>query len=222
MSRDLLHISKLKAFISWLDRTNRGWRLGKGPYQVIQVMTDNSGWQVVFRRDSMPEHYSINAALEPIVERFIHEERVAKEVAARAIDPGDLYILDPTKPTQNPPDWPDTQKLDLPVLEDALGSIGLQVDRPPWEAQMTQKPCRCGPDGCTDSTCPGRSSEMLECDSPKMCARSGHCLLQSDTMKECGHATKAVIAKLHLAPAPDSRGGTPAAEERGDTGGTVQ
>lgn len=120
MSANLLHISRLEAFKAWLTKNDHGWRPGKGPYQVIQVLTENSGWQVVFRRDTMPEHFSINTALEPLVRRFIHESRLEAEVAAKAIDwrESGLQILDAAALVQN------LQLAGLPVLTDV----------PPWES----------------------------------------------------------------------------------------
>jgi hypothetical protein len=158
VSRNLLHISKLEAFKWWLTRTGRGWRSGKGAYQVIQVMTDNSGWQVVFRRDSMPEHYSINAALEPIVRRFIHDSRIEEEAHARAVQFHEeeiQHLADLDRARDIP--WPDTQKLDLPVLEDALESVDLSVSRPPWEGEESFEKERCTFCG---------ASVVCPCDSP--------------------------------------------------------
>lgn len=120
MSTNLLHTSRLEAFKAWLTKNDRGWRPGKGPYQVIQVLTENSGWQVVFRRDTMPEHFSINTALEPLVRRFIRETRLEAEVAAKAID------------------WRESglQTLDTAALVQSLPLAGLPVltDVPPWES----------------------------------------------------------------------------------------
>ena len=123
MSANLLHISRLEAFKAWLTKNDRGWRPGKGPYQVIQVLTENSGWQVVFRRDTMPEHFSINTALEPLVRRFIHETRLEEAIAAKAIYWHEQEIqvcemLDRAKLVSNP------QLAGLPVLTDV----------PPWES----------------------------------------------------------------------------------------
>jgi hypothetical protein len=84
-------------------------------------MTDHSGWQVVFLRDSMPEHYSINAALEPIVRRFINDSRIEEEAHARAVQfhEEEIQICEMLDRARDIP-WPDTQKLNLPVLGDAL------------------------------------------------------------------------------------------------------
>lgn len=70
MARNLLHINQLEEFKSFLTRTGRDYRPGKGDYQVLQVKTDNDGWQVVFRKNNMPEHYSTNHRLDPLVREF--------------------------------------------------------------------------------------------------------------------------------------------------------
>lgn len=122
MSANLLHISRLEAFKAWLTKNDRGWRPGKGPYQVIQILTENSGWQVVFRRDTDPEHLSLNGALEPLVRRFIRESRLEAEVAAKAIDwhEQEIQLL---------------EALDVQQLKTNLQLAGLPVltDIPPWE-----------------------------------------------------------------------------------------
>ena len=71
---NLLHKSKLDAFIAYLDANNIGHRPGKGDYQVLQVLTAK-GWQVVFRKSDMPEHFTVNKALVPTVRRFIGESK---------------------------------------------------------------------------------------------------------------------------------------------------
>lgn len=69
--RCLLHISKLEAFKAWLEANGHQHRPGKGDWQVIQVLTPDNGWQVVFSRADMAEHYSINEKLVPLVQGFI-------------------------------------------------------------------------------------------------------------------------------------------------------
>lgn len=71
----LLHISKLDEFKNWLTNNDIPFRPGKGHYQVIQVMTKGDGWQVVFRKNEMPEHFSINHRLMPTVRKFIRESK---------------------------------------------------------------------------------------------------------------------------------------------------
>lgn len=142
MSANLLHVSKLEAFKSWLTKNERGWRDGKGPYQVIQVLTENSGWQVVFRRDTMPEHFSINTALEPLVRRFIRESKLEEEVAAKAIDWHEQEIqvcemLDAAKLKAN------LQLAGLPVLTDVPweGEQRFEKERCPFCGAMVECPC---------------------------------------------------------------------------------
>ena len=40
---------------------------------------------------------------------------------------------------------------------DGADDIAHLLDEAVTTLQAAQKPCRCGPDGCTDSTCPGRA-----------------------------------------------------------------
>lgn len=69
-----LHISKLDAFKLWLNDHGIAHRPGKGDYQVLQVRTPNNGWQCVFRKNEMPEHFTVNEKLMPLVRRFIAGE----------------------------------------------------------------------------------------------------------------------------------------------------
>lgn len=70
--RDLLHISKLEAFKQFLARNNIQFRDGKGEFQVLQVFI-NSKWSPIYRRNDMPEHFTIQAELKKIVRKFIAE-----------------------------------------------------------------------------------------------------------------------------------------------------
>jgi len=72
--RALLHKNHLDEFISWLDIKGISHRPGKGAYQVLQVLT-RDGWSVVFSRNNMPEHYSLNESLVPTVKDFIRARR---------------------------------------------------------------------------------------------------------------------------------------------------
>lgn len=47
------------------------YRPGKGEWQVLQVKTPQYGWQVIYRRKEMPEHFSLNARLVSLVEKFL-------------------------------------------------------------------------------------------------------------------------------------------------------
>lgn len=76
-NRITLHVTKLDAFKAWLADNGIAYRPGKGPYQVLQVQTPKDGWQVVFRKDVMPEHFTVNERLMPLVRQFIRERRKA-------------------------------------------------------------------------------------------------------------------------------------------------
>lgn len=73
MSRSLLHKSKIGDFKTWLTKRGITWRPGRGNYQVIQVLTTKHGWQVVYDRESAPEHYTVTWPLEMTVKRFIND-----------------------------------------------------------------------------------------------------------------------------------------------------
>ena len=65
-----MHISHLEDFKEFLREVEQiPYRDGKGNFQVLQVLTE-SGWGVIFKKASMPEHYSINSNLSPLIERF--------------------------------------------------------------------------------------------------------------------------------------------------------
>jgi hypothetical protein len=74
MKRCLLHKTKLKEFIEWCEKNNIAIRDGKDQWQVLQVCTENFGWQVIFNILDSPEHYSINEKLIPTVKRFIYDK----------------------------------------------------------------------------------------------------------------------------------------------------
>ncbi len=74
-NRNTLHVKKLDAFKHWLDENGFAYRAGKGEYQVLQVQTDRDGWQVIFRRNDMPEHYSVNDKLMYLVQRFLGDSK---------------------------------------------------------------------------------------------------------------------------------------------------
>jgi hypothetical protein len=71
MSRNLLHISKFDEFVAWLDAHNIAHRPGKGDYQKLQVQTPDNGWQVIFIRLDMKEHFSTNVKLDKLIQDFI-------------------------------------------------------------------------------------------------------------------------------------------------------
>ena len=68
--RCTLHRTHLEEFKQFLIDSGIAYRDGKGPYQVLQVQTEQNGWQVIFRKNNMPEHFSVNSALMPIISLF--------------------------------------------------------------------------------------------------------------------------------------------------------
>lgn len=72
-NRHTLHKTKLEAFKAWLDMQGIGYRPGKGDWQVLQVLT-NKGWQVIFSRLDMPEHFTVGDDLMPLVRRFLESK----------------------------------------------------------------------------------------------------------------------------------------------------
>ena len=75
MSRCLLHKSRLEAFRTYLTERGIEHRPGRGDFQVLQVMTGKSSWQVIYDRLNAPEHYTVTGPLEPTVRKFIKETR---------------------------------------------------------------------------------------------------------------------------------------------------
>lgn len=69
-NRTTLHVSRLEAFKRWLEQQGIAYRPGKGDFQMLQVLTEEHGWQCVFRRLDMPEHYTVQDKLMPLVRRF--------------------------------------------------------------------------------------------------------------------------------------------------------
>ena len=68
--RDLLHVSKLDAFKRYLTTKSIPYREGKGDYQVMQVYYKNK-WIPIYRRNEMPEHFSIHVEMCKLVRDFI-------------------------------------------------------------------------------------------------------------------------------------------------------
>lgn len=75
MNRCLLHQTKLQAFIDWCATHGIASRPGKGDYQVVQIETRAHGWQVIFKTNDNPEHFTVNKALMPLVKQFIGESK---------------------------------------------------------------------------------------------------------------------------------------------------
>lgn len=66
-NRCTLHKKMLDQFKEYCDNYGIAYRPGKGFYQVLQVQTENSGWQPIYRRNDMPEHYTIPDSLVDMV-----------------------------------------------------------------------------------------------------------------------------------------------------------
>lgn len=87
MSRNLLHKTKLDAFKAWLDaHPNLEWRNTEGQgngYCVMQVRSKSGGWNKawlgVYRRDHMPQHYTVDCRLEATVRPFLASARALAE-----------------------------------------------------------------------------------------------------------------------------------------------
>lgn len=71
-NRCYLHKNKLAEFVDWLDTKGIAHRPGKGPFQVLQVLTPEDGWQVVFIKLDMTEHFTVNNKLMPVVRQFVN------------------------------------------------------------------------------------------------------------------------------------------------------
>lgn len=70
----LLHINQLESFKEWLQENKIPYRPGKGEWQVLQVKTPKYGWQVIYSRKEMREHYSLNSRLVGTVEKFLRSQ----------------------------------------------------------------------------------------------------------------------------------------------------
>jgi len=65
-----LHKTHLEEFKQFLMSEGIAYREGKGQYQIMQAQTQDAGWQAVFIKNEMPEHYSVNSKLMPTVNLF--------------------------------------------------------------------------------------------------------------------------------------------------------
>ena len=70
-NRCTLHKNKLEDFKAFLDKNVTAYRPGKGTWQVLQVLTPDSGWQCIYERADMPEHFTVQDKLMPIVWAFL-------------------------------------------------------------------------------------------------------------------------------------------------------
>jgi hypothetical protein len=75
MSRNILHKSRLPAFIKWLDAKGIAHRPPRGDYQVLQILV-GTDWCCIFDRIVAPEHYTNDRRLDNLIRRFIKETRI--------------------------------------------------------------------------------------------------------------------------------------------------
>ena len=75
MSRWHLHITHFDDFKAFLDWKMIAYRPGKGDYQVLQVSKDCKHWDCIYRRDSMPEHFTVTKHLESLVDEFYRKRK---------------------------------------------------------------------------------------------------------------------------------------------------
>ena len=76
MSRSLLHQLKLGPFLHWCNANGFETTEGDGHYMVARVKPKQSkhGYGI-WRRDHMPEHYTVDWRLEPVVRLYIKANR---------------------------------------------------------------------------------------------------------------------------------------------------
>ena len=76
---DKLHKSHLEDFKTWLTETKLlAYRPGKGTYQVLQVETADWGWQVIFITTKLPDHFTVNEKLIPLITEYYKYRRQLK------------------------------------------------------------------------------------------------------------------------------------------------
>jgi len=73
--RNLLHKSKLNDFKEYLDSKDIAYRPGKGPWQALQVQVPIHGWQCIFIRANMLEHYTVQDKLYFTVKRYLRSRK---------------------------------------------------------------------------------------------------------------------------------------------------
>jgi hypothetical protein len=73
-NRNTLHKNKIEAFKEYLDNRGIGYRPGKGTWQELQVLTPEFGWQCIYSRADMPEHFTVQDKLMHIISDFLHRQ----------------------------------------------------------------------------------------------------------------------------------------------------
>ena len=72
-SRNLLHKNKLEEFKRWLLDNEILYRPGKGDWAIIQIHWKGA-FHKLYARGNMSEHVTVQDALVPLVQKFIHGE----------------------------------------------------------------------------------------------------------------------------------------------------
>ena len=86
MKRAILHKDKLEDFKKYLDCRGIAYRPGKGDYQVLQVDVPSRGWQAVYSRNDMPEHFTVNFAMLDLVRDFIASKDKVPAALSKELD----------------------------------------------------------------------------------------------------------------------------------------
>jgi len=73
-NRNTLHVNQLEEFKKYLSSNGLAFRPGKGVWQELQVLTVKHGWQCIYSRIDMPEHYTVQDKLYPTVRKFLHNK----------------------------------------------------------------------------------------------------------------------------------------------------
>jgi hypothetical protein len=80
MSRNLLHKNRLDEFLEWCTKKDIiNCKINSNSideYRVAGIKVKNKDdWRFIYKRLVMPEHYTIDWRLEPLVRNFIKETR---------------------------------------------------------------------------------------------------------------------------------------------------
>ena len=78
-ARNLLHITKVEAFVIWLIEQGHECRDPVGHYQLLQVRLNGSPiWHAIYRREHMPEHVTVVQPLVPVVHQWLRAQHNAQ------------------------------------------------------------------------------------------------------------------------------------------------
>lgn len=73
-ARNLLHVTKVEAFKTWLIEQGHDCRDPVGHYQLLQIrLKDTTAWHAIYRREHMPEHVSVVQPLVSIVRQWLKQ-----------------------------------------------------------------------------------------------------------------------------------------------------